>query len=147
MWSTLDANTLAPSSYFTSTKFNHGFPNPVSVVSADEAFNSLVRNGDVGAYKYLDDNGEVKTYRDSFDSSQLSVVMNNIDYEPKNTANWKLPNIPHNTRPSSYDTDNDGMADAWEIRRFGNLNQSYRDDYDGDGYTNIEEFMYQVDFD
>nr|WP_321413140.1 hypothetical protein [uncultured Allomuricauda sp.] len=146
MWSTLDANILAPSSYFTSNKHNHGFPNPVPVVSAEEAFETLAKRGDIGAYKYMDNNGNVKIYRDSFDKGQLSIVSNNLDYQPKNISNWVLPNIPHNTRPDFYDTDKDGMADAWEIRKFGNLQQSYRDDYNGDGYTNIEEFMSQVDF-
>ncbi|WP_437395701.1 Ig-like domain-containing protein [Flagellimonas lutimaris] len=146
MWSTLDATITAPSSYFTQTRHSLGFPNPVTVLSPFEAFDKLVSNGDIGAYKYLDDNGYVQTYRDSFDSSQLEIVKNNSDYEPKNASNWVLPVIPHNTRPNSYDTDNDGMADAWEIRTFGDLSQSYRGDFDGDGYTNIEEFMAQVDF-
>ena len=103
--------------------------------------------GDVGAYKYLDDNGYVQTYRDPFDSSQLEIVRNNSDYQPKNASNWVLPEIPQNIRPNNYDSDNDGMSDAWEIRNFGNLEQSYRGDYNNDGYTNIEEFMAQVDFD
>ncbi|MBO0340528.1 Ig-like domain-containing protein [Flagellimonas profundi] len=147
MWSLQDASISAPSVYFTQTEHSFGFPNPVNVLSPFEAFDNLVSNGDVGAFKYLDDNGYVQTYRDSFDSSQLSIVQNNSYYQPKNVSNWVLPEIPHNTRPDSYDTDKDGMADAWEIRIFGNLEQSYRGDFDGDGYTNIEEFMYQVDFD
>lgn len=147
MWSTIDSDILAPASYFTATRHNHGFPNPVSVVSPFEAFENLVVKGDVGAYKYLDDNGYVQTYRDPFDSSQLEIVRNNSDYQPKNASNWVLPEIPQNIRPNNYDSDNDGMSDAWEIRNFGNLEQSYRGDYNNDGYTNIEEFMAQVDFD
>lgn len=146
MWSTSDASISAPSIYFTEIEHNLGFPNPVTVVSPFEAFDNLVTDGDVGAYKYLDDNGYVKTYRDSFDTSQLEIVRNNAYYERMNASNWVLPEIPHSTRPDSYDTDKDGMADAWEIRTFGNLEQSYRGDFDGDGYTNIEEFMAQVDF-
>ncbi|MGN7514126.1 MAG: Ig-like domain-containing protein [Allomuricauda sp.] len=146
MWSTLDNSVPAPSNYFTSTEHSHGFPNPVEVTTAHNAFDRLITGGDIGAYKYLDDNGQVKIYRDSFDSSQLAIVANDQDYTPKIASNWVLPNIPHNTRPESYDTDNDGMADAWEVRTFGNLSQSYRGDYDGDGYTNIEEYMNQVDF-
>jgi hypothetical protein len=38
------------------------------------------------------------------------------------------------------------MADAWEIREFGDLSQGYGDDFDGDGYENIEEYMNQVDY-
>ena len=146
MWELKSNLTQADPFYFTTTEHNHGFPNPVNPTSAQDAFERLVRNGDVGAYKYLDNYGNVRTYRDSFDTSQLANVSSNRSYTIKNASNWVLPDIPHNTRPDGYDTDKDGMADAWEIRRFGNLEQSYRGDFDGDGYENIEEFMSQVDF-
>lgn len=146
MWSTIDATVLAPSQYFVSTPHNHNFPNPYTPVTAQQAFTNLITNGDVGAYKYLDDNGYVQEYRDSYDASLLSAISND-QYYTKSTSNMVLPSLPSNTRPSSYDTDNDGMSDAWEIRTYGDLSQSYRDDYDGDGVPNIEEYMNQVDTD
>ena len=39
------------------------------------------------------------------------------------------------------DSDNDGMFDAWENDNFGNLNRNGTLDYDGDGYTDLEEFQ------
>jgi hypothetical protein len=48
-------------------------------------------------------------------------------------------------RPASYDTDGDGMPDAWE--KAHGLNPSVADnnaDFDGDGYTNLEEYLNDV---
>lgn len=39
------------------------------------------------------------------------------------------------------DTDNDLLPDAWEMFYFGNLDQTGDMDYDGDGETNLEEYM------
>jgi len=39
------------------------------------------------------------------------------------------------------DTDNDLLPDAWEMYYFGDLNQTGDMDYDGDGETNLEEYM------
>jgi subtilisin family serine protease len=38
------------------------------------------------------------------------------------------------------DTDGDGMPDWWETTYFGSLSQTATGDYDGDGFTNLEEF-------
>src|SRR5262249_31721209 len=49
------------------------------------------------------------------------------------------------TRPANYDTDGDGMPDAWE--KVHGLNPSVTDnngDFDGDGYTNLEEYLNDV---
>lgn len=43
------------------------------------------------------------------------------------------------------DTDNDGLLDAWEMQYFGSLNQGPNDDPDGDGLTNLQEFMEKTD--
>ncbi|MBC2840336.1 hypothetical protein [Robiginitalea sp. SC105] len=145
IWTLRDEITMAPSSYFMSSPTN-GFPNPAAPKSPQNAFQDLVILGDVGAYKYLDDFGKVQIYRDEFDSNQLSIVRNNQNYDQGNASKWILPEIPHNSRPADFDTDNDGMSDAWEIIHFGSLNESYRGDFDGDGYENIEEYMNQVDF-
>jgi hypothetical protein len=39
------------------------------------------------------------------------------------------------------DIDGDGLADAWELLYFGNLNQGANDDPDGDGLNNLQEFQ------
>jgi hypothetical protein len=38
------------------------------------------------------------------------------------------------------DTDNDGLPDDWEMKHFGNLNQTASGDPDGDGVSNINEY-------
>ncbi|MCP4994321.1 MAG: calcium-binding protein [Gammaproteobacteria bacterium] len=44
-----------------------------------------------------------------------------------------------------YDTDGDGMADAWELEHFGNLDQDGNGDFDDDGLTDLEEYENQSD--
>jgi uncharacterized protein YkwD len=42
--------------------------------------------------------------------------------------------------PPVSDADGDGLPDTWEMVYFGNLEQWPDGDYDGDGFTNLEEF-------
>src|SRR5262249_24659143 len=39
------------------------------------------------------------------------------------------------------DGDGDGMADSFELAYFGNLNQLPNGDFDGDGSSNLQEFL------
>ena len=54
------------------------------------------------------------------------------------TANPSLPSITPSARPAGYDADSDGMPDAWEST-YGVTAQNL--DADGDGYTNLEEYL------
>lgn len=40
----------------------------------------------------------------------------------------------------SNDTDGDGLDDAWELEKFGNLDKDGTEDTDGDGRTDLQEF-------
>jgi len=46
---------------------------------------------------------------------------------------------------SSYDSDNDGLPDSWEISHFGDLIQNPGDDYDHDELTNLQEYQLGTD--
>ena len=47
--------------------------------------------------------------------------------------------------PPPADTDNDGMADPWELSEGSNVGvDDSAGDLDGDGYTNIEEYLYYL---
>ncbi len=43
------------------------------------------------------------------------------------------------------DTDGDGLPDNWEMAYFGNLNQTGSGDFDGDGMSNLAEFLAGTD--
>jgi len=59
---------------------------------------------------------------------------------------WRaLGATPTVSRPAGYDTDNDGMPDAWETAHGFNPNVADdAGDADGDGYTNLEEYLNEV---
>ena len=43
------------------------------------------------------------------------------------------------------DTDGDGMLDAWEMEHFGSLDRDGTGDFDGDGITDLDEFLNGTD--
>lgn len=48
-------------------------------------------------------------------------------------------------RSADFDTDNDGMPDAWEIAHGLDPNKDdAQSDYNGDGYTNIEKYCHEI---
>ena len=59
-----------------------------------------------------------------------------------------LPTLPVVSRAASWDTDDDGMSDQWELEHSLDPNTGgsaqYNGDFDSDGYTNIEEYINDV---
>jgi hypothetical protein len=47
--------------------------------------------------------------------------------------------------PPQDDEDQDGLPDAWEYAKFGNLEQRGNEDPDGDGFTNHQEYLVDTD--
>jgi hypothetical protein len=47
--------------------------------------------------------------------------------------------------PLWTDVNGNGMPDWWEMKYFGNLNQTADGDYDGDGVSNLDEFLEGTD--
>jgi len=47
------------------------------------------------------------------------------------------------SQPSTlaFDSNDNGLGDAWELQYFGSLTQKANDDFDNDGATNAEEFL------
>lgn len=61
--------------------------------------------------------------------------------DPANVGGW--PTLADMTAVPG-DTDDDGMADVWETHNFGSLTTGPNEDADGDGYTNLEEYLHHL---
>jgi hypothetical protein len=119
---------------------------PLPLLSAQEAYTSVLN--DVGANKSLNADGTFTNNLDQLDQGYINAALQDtapVDYPTP--AEWVLPpyNNPNNTNPY-LDTDEDGMPDTWEVAN--GLDPNVDDsagDIDGDGYTNIENFINLVD--
>lgn len=120
------------------------------IMHHNDAYEYVLKN--VGARRYLKADG---SFQEIVDSKQ-EQYLDDVRYS-KNTNGsgstygmglgiFDFPEISAIRRSEAYDSDFDGMPDVWE--RANGLNPEIRDDFldsDGDGYTNIEEFLSLVD--
>lgn len=116
---------------------------PIEIRTAQEIMNDLPR--EVGAFKTLNENGEVIVYRDDLDAQWINeYVQDNGPLYSFSSEPYEYPTIPSNA--AYTDTDKDGMPDKWEIANGFDPNvQDHNEDIDGDGYTNLESFLNLVD--
>jgi len=95
------------------------------------------------ALEILETVGATAPVRDSVDARVVQEfkdgsgdILNDVSYPDDFPAFQNLP-VP-------TDSDNDGMADSWENTTFGNFARTASGDEDGDGYTNIEEYIHSL---
>jgi hypothetical protein len=91
--------------------------------------------------RFLDSHGLLIDNRDALDSRAVADYSANTGTIRKASAfnqNW-YPVLATGT--AYIDTDHDGMADYWEQARFGSLVRNGAEDIDGDGYTDLEDFL------
>ena len=127
----------------------------VTIKSAAEAFDDV--KYDVGANARLDELGNKFEEIDFVDNEYLTNVQNGtiVPYTQDNvleTAHHdafinSVSSTPINVHPSGYDSDNDGMPDAWEMDRFNTLSNNGQTDTDNSGYTDVEDYLNSIDFD
>jgi len=84
----------------------------------------------------------------NYDTSDIRI-MNHIknrtgQFIDNESSVGGYPVINSKSRDNSFDNDRDGMADKWEREYYGNLSKTAQDDENGDGYTNIEEYLFQL---
>ena len=58
-----------------------------------------------------------------------------------NLQEFQAGTNPNNALSNPGDTDADGLPDAWELLYFGSLAQTASGDFDGDGYSNLQEYQ------
>ncbi len=149
MWSVfagshLPENSQVPEQYFTSSQFSlagHNF----TIKPASEVYNTLLN--DVGADKTLNANGSIYPYRDDKDASDILMIQNDTYegsfYDSKTSIPY--PTVPQNTRPSSFDTNNDGMPDVWKIARGFAADEDLSNHVWPSGYIGVEEYLNEID--
>ena len=104
-----------------------------ATVSAKEAYEAVLNN--VGASVPFRDTVDQRLINDVINGSGKSVN------HPDEVGGW--PELRSSTPP--LDSDGDGMPDDWE--KSSDLNPQIpdgNDDKDGDGYTNLEEYLNQL---
>jgi len=102
----------------------------VSTDSADTAYTNVLNGA-----------GATKPARDSVDTRAVESVINrngSIINDEDDVGGW--PTLDAGTAPT--DTDGDGMPNSWESANGTNPNVADNNgDLDGDGYTNLEEYI------
>jgi hypothetical protein len=121
--------TVEPSPYVS--------PGENVLMSAQNALNHVIQY--VGA--------SLNSYRDAVDSLLISQLTSYgtagqiINTEDDNGIPGNVGTVPGGTAPT--DTDQDGMPDSWEDENDLNKNNpdDGNDDYNNDGFTNLEEYL------
>jgi pectate lyase len=113
---------------------------PITSTNATQAYDQVLEGA--GANKGLNCDGSFFLRRDAIDARIVDDVRNGtgkIIDDPSQVGGW-LTIAPAS---SCVDSDHDGMPDAWELRYGFNPNDSSDGpkDANGDGYTNLEEFL------
>jgi hypothetical protein len=116
----------------------------ITTSSAFVAYDQVLE--DAGASRGLNCDGTFLPRRDAIDMRIVDDVRNGtgaIIDDPAEVGGWLT--IPPAT--ACVDTDHDGMPDAWEQKHGFDLNDPSDSvkDFDGDGYTNIEEYLNGTD--
>lgn len=98
--------------------------------------------------------GDFRAIRDGVDQRIIDNLLNRtgsfyngVDYD--SVLGFRAITWPELKRGiAAIDEDLDGMPDVWEQRYFGNLQrgspEKSREDYDRDGYTDVEEYLNQT---
>lgn len=118
------------------------FPSCAVIESAEQAYHNVL--SDVGCTMPVLDDHDVRIVRETYGGTYTYTGSKTgkkglIDRE------WDAggyEEMPEESRPADYDTDQDGMPDWWETATGTNpLVADNNDDADGDGYTALEDYL------
>jgi hypothetical protein len=108
----------------------------VTTQSADDAYSAVL----AGA-------GAMPWNRDATDLRMVGDVRNGTGalVDAQHAAEWNaLLNAIMVSRPAGWDTDNDGMPNAWETANGFNPNLADHNLVQGDGYTALEHYVNSI---
>jgi len=119
------------------------FDSHVKTHSAEECYENVL--GDVGCnFPVLDEHdqrvmAEVRAGTFKYRGSRTDLP--GLPDSQDDVGGWE--DYPEESRPVDWDTDQDGMPSEWEARRGLDANDPSdgNGDRDGDGYTNLEEYL------
>jgi pectate lyase len=141
-----------PANVYVSSRFS-----PYSMEWEDDpeaAYDTIVQ--DVGAnLQVAGPEGGFQQVRDSVDNRIVNNLINRTGTFFNGVGHDGRAGYPEIAWPvleggqPGKDLDRDGMADAWEMRQFGVMAYGSptdsSSDFDGDGYTDLEEYLYGTD--
>lgn len=88
-----------------------------------------------------DGDGLADTWETNYFGNLSQAGTNDFDLDTyNNLAEYTGGSNPTNALSTPLDTDADGLPDAWEQTHFSSLSQTAGGDFDGDGYTNLQEY-------
>lgn len=157
MWTLFDGthssigpvNGAVPSGYFTGAMFSL-VGRPFTIDSANDAYTKVVN--EAGANKYLNADGTWGTYQDTNDVAYKASITTDgfvsaspSDFEYPDIDSVPYPVLPNNTRPFGFYGSNPHIPETW----FAANVPSGKDHNDTapSGYTYLEEYLNQVDYD
>jgi hypothetical protein len=141
---TLPENSTPPYSAWVASPF---FPSHATIHSARNAYKQVL--SDVGCNLPMLDDRDTRIIGETLNgTTTYTGSLSGVKGLPDTTADvggWE--NYGNEVRPASWDSDNDGMPNWWETIRSLDINSQPGDysecngDPDGDGYTNLEEYL------
>jgi len=130
-----------PSNYFTSSQLPiQGRALPI--LNSTEVFDDVL--DDVGASKYIKDDGSAGFYRDIYDTAQVNGIRTqDEDFSPELDIVLPVQSIS-NTRPDNFYVNNPHIPEVWFA---ANVPEGQNhNDIAPSGYTWLEEYINQVDY-
>jgi hypothetical protein len=111
----------------------------------------VVAPGELASFFVVAANTNGLTYQWRFNGTNIpgatgdTLLLQNVGAPNEGQYDVVLTNssgsMPSSSAALMLDSDDDGLADSWEVANFGNLSQTATGDFDGDGISNLDEFL------